>query len=178
MNRACCRAWGVKKQELRKTFITFWNCTKFNVTFVHIKADTLCNRNYRQDKATRRDTPRAESNPDQLRSSQKNIHSRQAVKPRHRRASQLPSPRRLCRRKWFLIKAEQTPRLTDDKRITTRLSLWKLQTSCRVCDIKSLVWTAKQELSQFHTKIWSRWGRCLTLILRLTIQLVLMLQLG
>lgn len=51
--------------RLRKTFITFCNCTKFNVTFVHMKANTLllllCNHNYKQDDGVKKIRPRDKS---------------------------------------------------------------------------------------------------------------------
>lgn len=51
----------------RKTFITFCNCTKVNVTFVHMKANTLllllllCNHNYRQDDGLKKIRPQDKS---------------------------------------------------------------------------------------------------------------------
>lgn len=52
--------------RLRKTFITFCNYTKFKVTFVHIKANTLllillCNHNYRQDEGLKKIRPQDKS---------------------------------------------------------------------------------------------------------------------
>ena len=52
--------------RLRKTFITFCNCTKSNVTFVHMKANTLllslllfllCNHNQRQNDGSQKTRP-------------------------------------------------------------------------------------------------------------------------